>query len=77
MKKPGSIEVWSLLIFRVFVFRQKNIPGRVTVPVDGNIKSAENIRNLGSAFLLLRWEIREAGRTYIAFEGFGAFFAKV
>ena len=59
--------VWSFLIFRSFVFRQKNIPGRVTVPVGGDIQAAENIRNPGSAFLLLRREGREAGCTYMAF----------
>ena len=47
----------------------KNISGRVTVPVDDGFRAAENIRNPGSAFLLLRREEREAGCTYIAFEG--------
>ena len=42
--------------------------GRVTVPVGGKSRAAENIRNPGSAFLLLRWEGREAGCTCVAFE---------
>ena len=62
-------KVCSLLNFRAFVFRQKNISGRVTVPVGGESCAAENIRNPGSVFLLFRREGREAGGTYVAFAG--------
>ena len=41
------------------------------------IRATENIRSPGSVFLLLRREVKEAGGTYIAFEGLEPSDAKV